>query len=488
MMLFLWIIPAILLVSLLLLLVIRALVCPPKRVRPVPGELPGIVPGALERLAELVKCRTVSHSDYSKFDLGEFVKFEETLIRLYPGVHKTLKREKPGDLALLYHWEGSVPALEPLLFLAHYDVVDAPGEGWDKPPFGGIIENGFLWGRGTRDMKGHLASLFEAVEALVSEGYRPARSIWFAFGGDEEVMGTMGAGVLSRLLRERGLRFSLVFDEGGIITVDQLKALLPVPVALPGLAEKGMVSLRLTAIAKPGHSSQPPVSTAIGNLSRALADLDKHPFPWKLNPTVKGLFRAISSEAPFPVRILFCNLWLFLPLVRRILSKNPSMAALLHTTQAMTIIKGGFQDNILPDQAEAVLNYRIMPDESIASVLERVSERVSRFGVTAEVNTAWPPNEPVPGTGYGTPWYSILASLVGTLMPGTITAPFLFVATTDSKAYADLTDQIIRFTPITGSSADMSMAHGFNERISEENHQMSIRFFRLFFKEAGSSR
>ncbi|HRY81649.1 MAG TPA: M20/M25/M40 family metallo-hydrolase, partial [Spirochaetia bacterium] len=205
-------------ITLLAVLAVRALGTPRA---PAPGRLD---PAALEpfagienKLAALVRLPTVSRFEAAQEDPAPFRDFPRELERLFPTVHARLRRDAVGDRALLYEWPGSDPALAPAILAAHYDVVP-PGEiPWTRPPFSGDAADGFVWGRGSQDTKVTLTGILAAAERLLGEGYRPARTLFFAFGGDEEVGGARGAAALARTLRERGVKASFLSAEGGIV-------------------------------------------------------------------------------------------------------------------------------------------------------------------------------------------------------------------------------------------------------------------------------
>lgn len=226
----------------------------------------------------------------------------------------------------------------------------APGtEGdWQVPPFSGAVKDGFIWGRGSWDDKGNLFSMLEAVEQLVKENFRPKRTVYLAFGHDEEVSGKRGAMAMSKLLQSRGVRLDFVFDEGLLITEGILKG-VDKPVALIGVAEKGYVTLDLSTTATPGHSSLPPRTTAIGTLSAALARLEANPFPAAIKSVMRETLQTAAPEMDFGSRVALSNLWLLEPLVRRQLEKTAQTASAIRTTTALTIFNAGNKENVLPD-------------------------------------------------------------------------------------------------------------------------------------------
>jgi len=167
-----------------------------------------------------------------------------------------------------------------LLLMAHMDVVPveaATESSWHQPPFSGRVAEGFIWGRGAMDDKASVMGLLEAVEHLLESGFEPQRTVYLAFGHDEEIGGNSGAAKIAGLLQSRGLELEYVLDEG----LNIFNGIVPgisAPVALIGVAEKGYLTLQLTAESPGGHSSAPPEHTAITVISRALQRLEGRPF------------------------------------------------------------------------------------------------------------------------------------------------------------------------------------------------------------------
>jgi carboxypeptidase PM20D1 len=209
--------------------------------------------GAAARLGEAIRFQTISNFLDPDSDADALRGLQAHIARSFPAFHAAAKREIVASYSLLYTWEGSDPKAAPIALLAHQDVVAvSPGteKDWQQPPFDGVIADGFIWGRGSWDDKGNLYSILEAAEQMTKEGFRPKRTIYFAFGHDEEVGGTRGAKAIAALLASRGVRLDFVLDEGLLITDGIVKG-LDRPAALIGVAEKGYATLVLTAHATP---------------------------------------------------------------------------------------------------------------------------------------------------------------------------------------------------------------------------------------------
>ena len=224
-----------------------------------------------QRLAGALRFKTVSYQDSTQFDAREFTGFQAYLRATFPRVHAALKLEKVNGYGLLYEWTGSDPNLPPIILLAHQDVVPVePGteSRWTEPPFEGRIAGGYVWGRGALDDKGSLVGTLEAVEHIIAADAKPRRTVYLAFGYDEEVGGRRGAAHIAELLASRNVHPEFVLDEGGALTTGMVAG-ISAPVALVGIAEKGYVTVALTAQAEGGHSSMPPDETAVGMLAWA---------------------------------------------------------------------------------------------------------------------------------------------------------------------------------------------------------------------------
>src|SRR5213079_888014 len=245
-----------------------------------------------QRLAGALRFKTISFQDSSQFDAREFDGFQQYLRTTFPKLHAALKLEKVNGYGLLYEWTGSDPGLAAIVLLAHQDVVPVePGtEGrCTEPPFEGKIAAGYVWGRGALDDKGSLVAILEAIEHLVAGGAQPRRTVYLAFGYDEEVGGRRGAARIAELLASRSVHPEFVLDEGGALTTGLVTG-ISAPVALVGIAEKGYVTVSLTAQAEGGHSSMPPPQTAVGILATGLTRLEGQQMPRAIRGPTADMF------------------------------------------------------------------------------------------------------------------------------------------------------------------------------------------------------
>lgn len=450
--------------------------------------------GAAQRLAEAVRSRTIASATDPKQNLDQFEQLHRMLETRYPKAHAVLKREFVNGPSLLYTWEGSDPKARPILVMAHQDVVPiSPGteSRWQVDPFAGVVKDGFIWGRGSWDDKGNLIAQMEAVEMLAASGFKPQRTVYLAFGADEEVAGTRGAKQIAALLQQRGVKLEFVLDEG-LLILDGVLPGLKQPAAAIGIAEKGFLSAKLTISATPGHSSMPPVKggSAIGLMSQVLAKAEREQFPAAIDGVARDLFAAVSPEMSPGLRIPISNLWLFGPIVRKQLEGAPSTNAMLRTTTALTVLNAGNAENVLPGQAEAIVNYRLLPGDTIAAVQERLrkqAESVVGDASRIKVEALQGATEASPVSPIDAAPYKLVNRTVREVFPDVIVAPGLMVAGTDAHHYTGLSDSVFRFSPVRAKPQDLELFHGINERLSVDNFAEMIRFYHRLLSEGSRS-
>jgi len=443
---------------------------------------------AAERLAGAIRFPTVSYASGAPIDTAAFLGLHQYLANNFPLVHATLTRELVNGLSLLYTWKGADSTLPPVVLMGHMDVVPVPAPNlpeWIQPPFSGAVAGGFVWGRGALDDKVTVLSTLEAAEGLLREGYRPPRTVYLTFGHDEEVSGRYGARAIVELLVSRGVKPALVLDEGGFMATGVIPGVAG-RTAIIGIAEKGYVSLRLRARAQGGHSSTPPGRTAIGALSRAIAALEDHQFPSSLDGPTLGTLTAMAPYAPFSKRLVLANLWLTAPLVKRAMRGSPLGAALLHTTTAPTMLTAGIKDNVLPPEAAAVVNFRIRPGETIATVTAHVR------GVIADSLIFVEPLDsvgvdPSPLSDVYSPAYALIRETIRGMMPGKSVPvlPYLVMGGTDAKFWGAHTDRAFRFLAVPLGEGDLERIHGVNERVAVADYATSVNFFARLLRGVG---
>lgn len=431
----------------------------------------------IRRFSQSLQYQTISGDSGAELDSTAFNDFLTFLRVSFPRVHNTMDDTLFNDFTPLYYWEGTDSSLDPILLMGHYDVVPVDSsniDSWPHPPFSGTVQDEYIWGRGAMDNKFSVMGLLETAEYLISEGYQPRRSVYFAFGHDEEVGGERGARTVSRYLQDHDVFLQTVLDEGGAV----IDGALPTdrPVAMVGIAEKGYLSLELVARSSGGHSSRPTEDNAVKILSEAIVKLSENQFPSRIDGAVEQMFESVASEMPFGFKVIYSNRWLTDGIFKNQLLSDPSTAAMVRTTIAPTMLRAGVKDNVSPNEARAVVNFRILPGDTFETVTEHVNSIINdeRIGVRryGEIQVLPSGVSNINSSGFETLQQSIMD-----VMRDVYVAPYLVLGATDSRHYSSISDQVYRFAPMMISSEDLSRLHGTAERVSVDSYVNTVQFY-----------
>lgn len=454
----------------------RPAVSPPPAIPSVPAE-------AAERLAGAIRLPTVSASDAAPSDearlaLGDLAAH---LARSFPRVHASLTLEQLGQ-SLVYTWKGKDPSLPPALLMGHLDVVpvEAGTEGnWQEPPFSGAIKDGFVWGRGALDDKGSVLAQLEAVELLLAEGFVPPQTLLFAFGEDEEVGGQRGAVNIAKTFKDQGIHLAWVLDEGGMV-VDGAVPGVEAPIAFIGVAEKGYASFELSVESTGGHSSMPPENTSIGILSEAVTRLEGEPMPARLSGPTMAMLQRLGPDMPFGNKLAIANLEVMESVLLRILAAKPKTNATIRTTTAVTVFQAGTKDNVLPARAKAVVNFRILPGDTVDSVFQHIKRVVGDERI--KVSPLGWTKEPSRVSSAETEGFRRIEVAIGQVFPEALATPYLVLGATDARNYEDIADGVYRFAPFHVTTEDLDRVHGTNERVAVSAYEKAVRFYMTLIK------
>lgn len=461
-------------VMLLTTMIIRTLLCKPQEIDAGEFKARDFDKDLIAKhLSEAVQIPTVSMVGEFEGQDKPFHDYHAWLEKTYPLIHKTAEKTVINNYSLVYRFKGKNPTLAPGAFLAHQDVVPAPKEGWDYEPFGGTIDGGFIWGRGTQDMKGTMISILEATEKLLSEGWQPERDVYFCFGHDEEAWTEEGAAHICAWFKQQNVKFEYIIDEGGtiidgnMIGVDKLFGLI-------ATCEKGNLNMTLTVEKSGGHASNPSKPSAAALLGKALIKLDKHPMPSKWTPATKQTFKLLAPHMKFPIRMVLVNRDILSPLLKFVFKKIPLTNSLISTTFAQTMLHGSDAENVIPPKVTANINTRIITgvssDEVIAYTQKLLGKdvKVERHGKGTEATAVSPIDVK--------PWHDLNVA-IKQIFPTMVTAPYMFIANSDSRYYGDVCDNIYRFTPFLMTLDDQKRIHAINERVSIDAMEKATQFF-----------
>jgi carboxypeptidase PM20D1 len=429
---------------------------------------------AAARLAEAVRYRTVSYEERERIEDDQFAAFGEFLERMYPRVHAELELRIVGH-SRLYRWAGREDGAPAALLLAHQDVVPVDDEpSWTYPPFDGVIADGHVWGRGTIDDKSRVLATLEAVEAALADGWRPRRTVYLAFGHDEEIGGEHGAAKVAELLAAEGVMADFVLDEGGVIGVGLIDG-VPVPTATIMVGEKGFVTVRLSTSDVGGHASMPPRRTAVGRLARAVAALQDKPMPLRVTEPVREMVARVAPYLPGVRGTLLAKVAKWDKALARVLAMRPQTASLVRTTTAPTVIRGGVKPNVLPQTAEAFVNFRILHGDTVDDVLAHCRRVVRDKQVSVELAPG-ERAEPSPVSSTDSPHFRLLGELTTAVVPEAAVTTGLVPGATDARHYHRVARERFGFAPILMDSTELDRIHGTDERLSLDNYARLIRF------------
>ncbi len=437
-----------------------------------------VIPDAIKRLSKAIRLKTISSQEDSKMELKPFLDFQILLEKSYPAIHNNLKKEVINQYSLLYKWPGKNPKLEPIALLAHFDVVPVePGtqDEWTFEPFSGEVADGFVWGRGTLDMKGSLMAIMEAIEKLLTNGFSPERTIYLAFGHDEELGGTQGAEQIMACLKKQGVQLSYTLDEGKSVLNKEISPSKKI-LAVIGIAEKGYLTLKLSATGLGGHPSVPPFKTSIGMLCKAMNRIEKKRMSATLTEPVDAFYHYIGPDMTFYKKMLFANKWIFKHFILFILGKSENTNAMIRTTSAPTMMLSGVKENVLPSKAHLLINFRILPGDTIKKVVEHIKKVIDDDAITIEIfkNII---SEPSPISSTDSNGFFNIQKTICQVFPDATVSPSLVLGTTDSRHYIEVSRDRYHFTPFVFGSKDSSRIHGTNERISIKGYIRAIQYY-----------
>jgi carboxypeptidase PM20D1 len=456
-----------------------------KQINWAPADKIEIGDSAVMHLAQAIRIPTISHESADDFDSAQFYAFGEYIEATYPLVHEHLQKTVINEFSFLYKWQGSNNALAPVVLTAHMDVVPVPEEDlgkWTVSPFSGEIRDGILWGRGAIDDKVSVIGLLEAVELLLHNGHIPERTIYLAFGHDEEIGGLFGAQAIAAKLKSDGIKPDFVLDEGYSITQGLVPGVLT-DVALIGISEKGFASLSLSVEMEGGHSSMPNNETAIEVVAGAITKLEMNPFPAEICEPVRQFIEYVGPEMRMQEKLAFANRNLFESAILDIYQKSGPGRAVVQTTMAPTIFRSGVKDNVIPGSASATINFRILPGTSIEDVILHVKKVIDDPRIQIQLHDFH--SEPSKVSSTTSTGYAIINQSIKEIYPDAITVPNLVIGATDGRYYGDICDNVYRFLPILLTQDNINTMHGVNERIPTEEFKDAIRFYVQLVKNCG---
>lgn len=428
-----------------------------------------------QTLATMIRKETVSQ--HEETDTAKFEEMRDLLAELFPHIFDACEvRRFPNGLTL--RWEGADATKRPVLFMNHHDVVEAT-EGWSHPPFSGEIADGKLWGRGTLDDKGGLWAMLQAADELAAEGFAPARDVWFSSSSTEETNGA-GAGQIVAWFQERGIRFEMTFDEGGMILHDPIGG-ADGTFAMVGVGEKGTADLKFIARSKGGHASTPGKNTPLVRLGKFMAAVERSRiFDVELSPTICEMFRRIGPTMGKLGKVMG-QPEKFAPVLKRVVPEmSPAAGALLKTTVAFTMAQGSAGMNVLPREAWVIGNMRFSHHQGQQASFRAIEKLAKKYDIEMEVLD---PGFPSRMTDYNGTAFRLTEQAVRAVFPDVIPVPYIMTGASDSRFFDPVCDQCIRFLPFLIDKQQMASIHGVDENVDLSTLAPAVDWYQYLMRE-----
>ena len=468
----LWILAGCLGLMLILLLaaVVRTLLIPGKRSTYEPNPDPERAEAYAKKLSAMIRCETVSVPGEDQRE--KFLAFHKVLEGLFPLVHEKLRKTEI-DGSLLYTWKGEKND-RPLVLMSHQDVVPAEGE-WEHGPFSGDIADGKVWGRGASDTKCSVMAFFQAAEELLVTGYVPPQDVYLSSSCTEE-WGGDGCPKLVAELERRGVRPYLVCDEGGGIITEPIGGIHG-NFAMVGVFEKGKADVKFSAVSEGGHASAPKAHSPVARLAAFVNEAETKPvFRRKMPKEVAAMFKTLAPYASFPLKLVFGNLWLFRPVLLKVLPMISAQAgAMIRTTIAFTMMSGSDACNVMPQEASVSANMRFIPHQGMEESLDIIRKLAEKHQLKTEVLSANDYTEPVDINGEA---FRTVQRVIGETFPGCAGSPYVMTGATDSRFYQRICDNVVRFAPVIYGPEQMKGMHGMNENIEYSCLPGAVDFYK----------
>jgi carboxypeptidase PM20D1 len=428
---------------------------------------------AAAKLQSLIRLQTVSYDDEHRIAHDAFHAMHTELELLFPLLHLRLEKTVIERHSLVFHWKGRSDS-RPIVLMAHQDVVPVDDSmPWTHPAFGGIIEDGVIWGRGTLDDKGALVAICEAVERLLEQDFTPAQDVWLCLGAREEVSGPDAKAMVDHL-RSKGVEPWFVLDEGGAIAHDAFPGVKP-PLGVVGVSEKGTTTLLLRAESKGGHSSTPSAKGPTWRIARAVMRLEKAPFPARLPATTIEMFRRMGPHAPAPLRPLLAHGDRLAAALTKVLqAAGPEPAAMTRTTMAVTMLEGSPANNVIASSATAAVNLRILVGDTVASATAHVRKAIRDKHITIEAIDS---NEPSPLSPVDDEAFGLIESTIAEVFPDAVPTPYIMMAATDSRFFTTICDRVYRFAPFRMTKAQREAIHSYDEHLHVHDLADGVTWF-----------
>ena len=432
----------------------------------------------IDILSKMINCKTVFDRDGK--NNTEFEKFYAVIDESFPNLTKKAKRLTFGSGCFVYVIEGK-NAKKNIMLMSHHDVVEGD-DSWKTDPFVATEKDGFLFGRGTIDTKTPLFAELMACEELVSEGYEfDGFNLYIGSSNNEEVAGD-GMVLATEYFKKNGIHFDIVLDEGGAITEGQIPGVKNKS-AVVAVHEKSRHYYKCTVNSNQlGHGGfGKAADSAALNISKFITEVNNSKiYQGRFYPEVRATFERHAAYMSFPMNLLFGNMALFSPIIKKIMMGIPAASAMLSTSVSFqSVFAGDITEPLHRSKtAEAVMFLRCVREDDLYLGLEKIKKIGKKYGVTIEEIE----RDYCQPTDFNGRAYKLVEGILNENFPDVIVAPFLLTAGTDARRLTDVADNILRFAPIDLSKAQFATIHGADENIGIKNVGECVMFYKTFIK------
>ena len=425
-----------------------------------------------KKLGEMIRCETVSEE--GSFNDTEFKKLRDVVENLFPSVHKNAEKLTFSEDCWIYKIKGKDESRN-IMLMSHHDVVAVKGE-WLHPGFCGEIFDDALWGRGTVDTKTPLFAEFQALEELLSEGFKPECNVFIGSSHNEEIGGD-GIPEALKYFKENNIEFETVLDEGGAIISPPLPG-IKTNCAMMAVHEKGRYTLNCYAKDSSGHKGLAANSnTPVARMSAFITEVNtKNIFIKRLYPEVKAMFAHLCAYTPFVMTLLFSNLWCFGNLLKTVMPKlNAQAGSMVGTTCSFNEINTNKEEKFCHSKAFI----RCVNDKDLEEDLKQIEKIAKKYDielVPAENNEYFRPAK------LDHKAFLYTKECINEVFPDVIAAPYILPAGTDARHLCEICDCVIRFAPIEMNDKQFASVHSENEHISLNAIANCVEFYKHYLK------
>lgn len=428
----------------------------------------------IDRLRKMLACETVSVR--GSFAPEEFMKLREVMRELFPEIHKQAEIRIFSDDCWIYKISGKDTSRN-IMVMSHHDVVKAEGD-WKYPPFAGEIHDGKIWGRGTVDTKTPLFAEFTALEELLESGFKPECNVYIGSSHNEELFGD-GMPTAAKALKEEGVRFELILDEGGAITEPPVDGIEASKCAMVAVHEKGRYRLTCTASSESVYQdiTKKRKKNPVERMTEFIEEVNNSEiFIVRLNKQVTDMFEFIAPHLGFPLNAFFSHLKVTGPLIKKVMpSLNPQARSLIGTTCNFTKIEGSSAEK----KCTATAFMQPVSSEDFKKDVETFKALAAKYGITVEFDGEGEFFEPADISLSG---FKYTQKCINEVFPEHPVVPFILPAGTDARVFREICPCNLRFAPIRLSNKQLGLVHCTDENIDVPNILCAIKFYKHFIK------